>query len=80
MLYVASKRTSAQKLRHQILTSAQVINFDTLLFHGAEVNISIELGAEVHRLAPKLLPFRSYWYRTSIASYVDEVYAAFSMH
>ena len=29
-------------------TSAQVINFGTLLFHGAEVNISIEFGAEVN--------------------------------
>ena len=37
------------ELRHQILTSVQVINFGTLLFHGAEVNISIELGAEVTR-------------------------------
>ena len=42
------KRTSAQELRHQILTSAQVINFGTLVFHGAEVNISIKLGAEVN--------------------------------
>ena len=42
------KRTSAQELRHQILTSAQVNNFGTLLFHGAEVNISIELGVEVN--------------------------------
>ena len=29
-------------------TSAQVINFGTLLFHGAQVNISIKLGAEVN--------------------------------
>ena len=28
-------------------TSAKVINFGTLLFHDAEVNISIELGDEV---------------------------------
>ena len=40
--------TSAQELRHQIWTSAQVINFGTPLFHGAEVNISIEIGAEVN--------------------------------
>ena len=34
------------ELRHQILISVQVINFGTPLFHGAEVNISIEIGAE----------------------------------
>ena len=44
------------ELRHQILSSAQVINFGILHFHGAEINISIELGAEVHSLVPKLLP------------------------
>ena len=37
-------RTSAQFSS----TSAQVINFDLILLHGAEVNISIELGAEVN--------------------------------
>ena len=63
--------TSAQELRHQILTSTQVINFGTLLFHGAEVNISIELGAEVHSLVAKLLLCRSYACRASIASYVE---------
>jgi len=42
------------KLWHEILTSAQVINFGTLIFHGAGVKISIKIGAEVtqaeHRL------------------------------
>ena len=42
-------------LKDESLTSAQIINFGTLLFHGAEVNISIELVAEVHGLVPKLL-------------------------
>ena len=41
------KRTSA-RVNFDTRTSAQVINFDTLLFHGAEVNISIKLGAEVN--------------------------------
>ena len=57
--------TSAQELRQQILTSAQVIHFGTVLFHGAEVKISIELGAEVHSLVTKLLPCR-----TSIALFL----------
>ena len=47
-------RISTQELRHRILTSAQVINFDTLLFHGTEVNISIEHGAEVTRAEHRL--------------------------
>ena len=37
------------KFRHKPLTSAHVI-----LFHYAQVNIPMELGAEVHRLVPKL--------------------------
>ena len=42
------------ELRHQILSSAQFINFGTLGFHSAEINISIELGAEITAV-PKLL-------------------------
>ena len=41
-------RFRGNELRHQIQTSAQVINVGTLLFHGAEVNISIELGVKVN--------------------------------
>ena len=55
------KRTSARvmfgtyfenfpKLRHMLLTSAHVI-----LLNGAEFNISVKLGADVHSLVPKLL-------------------------
>ena len=46
------KRTSA-RVNFGTRTSAPNINFGTLLFHGAEVNISIELGVEVYRLVPK---------------------------
>ena len=43
---ISGKRSSA-RVNFGTRTSAQVINFGTLLFHGAEVNISIKLGAEV---------------------------------
>ena len=69
----AGNRTSAQELRHQFrkisLTSAHVI-----FFHGAEVNIPIELGAEVNigcrspQVGAEVNLCRSYSCRTSIAS------------
>ena len=65
--------TSAQELRHQIWTSAQVINFGTPFFMVPKLTFQSKLvpkltfGAEVHRLVPKLLTCRSYSCRTSIA-------------
>ena len=68
----SGNRTSAQELRHKFrkisLTSAHVI-----FLHGAEINIPIELGAEVNigcrspQVGAEVKLCRSYSCRTSIA-------------
>ena len=79
----AGKRTSAQELRHKFRheksaqTSARKISLTSahvIFLHGAEVNIPIELGAEVNigcrspQVGAEGNLCRSYSCRTSIAS------------